>query len=516
MKRNSMIIQVVIMLISMFSLNLYFFNTLFIISEDISNNSADKSFKLSSTTLWAHNYDDENQEDNAYVHYDSSSDFQYLIVEFPIPSGKFSIVKGVQFKYRCDGSGPYNLVVSYFSDDFNNETTQWWADSTIYNLPYTSTPSWHTNYYYGPVYAIDDTPAIMFSSDQPRSDCVLISGDTPNIGYSYFYDETGIFIENRYEWIVDIMYEEITNLTEITSATGDISGNDYLDAYFLFMEAGANYSINLNRNTGTGTLNMRLVEFEPLTITNIINNTGIIYPKYLNFTPSTTNNYILLIEPNQHGIDSAQYTITVEEIIEETNGEDLDDDTPSGGDGRMLPIDIIYLIIIISIVSILTIGGLFLIKRKYFGKPKTSIESALPTTLIGVPKKLFMSYSTFDTEHFQISKIVEELKNYPEVEEVLYWEEDSGSNIVEYMEETLKKCNIFLLFCSENSMKSKAVKDEWQAAFQLRKLDLIKIIPIYENQDNIPRLLLHLLNVKFTPDDFNGFIEKLYIEILRM
>jgi len=140
------------------------------------------------------------------------------------------------------------LVISYFSDDFNNESAQWWVDSTIYNLPYASSPSWHTNYYHGPVYAIDDNPAIMFSSDHPRSDCVLISADSDSNGYSYFYDETGVFIENRYEWIVDLMYEEITNLTDIISTTGDISGNDYLDAYFIYMEAGASYNIILNRN----------------------------------------------------------------------------------------------------------------------------------------------------------------------------------------------------------------------------------------------------------------------------
>jgi len=65
-------------------------------------------------------------------------------------------------------------------------------------------------------------------------------------------------------------------------------------------------------------------------------------------------------------------------------------------------------------------------------------------------------------------------------------------------------------------MKSKAVKDEWQVAFQLRKKDLMKIIPIYESEDYIPRLLLHILNVEFTLDNFEGFIERLYKEILRM
>ncbi len=44
---------------------------------------------------------------------------------------------------------------------------------------------------------------------------------------------------------------------------------------------------------------------------------------------------------------------------------------------------------------------------------------------------------------------------------------------------------------------------------------MLKIIPIYEDEDNIPVLLWQLLNVKYEKDDFEGFIEKLYEEILR-
>ncbi len=83
------------------------------------------------------------------------------------------------------------------------------------------------------------------------------------------------------------------------------------------------------------------------------------------------------------------------------------------------------------------------------------------------------------------------------------------------MEETLEVSNTFLLFCSENSVKSKAVKDEWQAAFQMRKEGLIKLIPVYEDQKHIPKILWHLLNVKYDKDNFSKFIENLYTEIMR-
>ncbi len=120
--------------------------------------------------------------------------------------------------------------------------------------------------------------------------------------------------------------------------------------------------------------------------------------------------------------------------------------------------------------------------------------------------KVFLSYSTLDGDYFQISDIVNSLEGYSEIGKVSYWQADSKQNIVEFMEETLKDCDVFVLFCSKNSNASKAVKDEWQAAFQMRKKGLLKIIPV---------LLWQMLNVKFTKDNFDGFIQKLHEEILR-
>ncbi|MFX1364454.1 MAG: leucine-rich repeat domain-containing protein [Promethearchaeota archaeon] len=128
---------------------------------------------------------------------------------------------------------------------------------------------------------------------------------------------------------------------------------------------------------------------------------------------------------------------------------------------------------------------------------------------------IFLSYSTLDSPYFQINDVAKSLETYPDINEVFYWEENSGENIVEYMEKTLEKCNVFILFCSENSFKSKAVSDEWQAAFQLRKKGLFKIIPVYEDEKFIPVLLTPLLNTKFSKVNFSEFIDKLHQEIVR-
>jgi hypothetical protein len=128
---------------------------------------------------------------------------------------------------------------------------------------------------------------------------------------------------------------------------------------------------------------------------------------------------------------------------------------------------------------------------------------------------IFVSYSTLDTDYFRIKEVAKRLESYPRINKVLFWEEDSQENIVVYMEKTLSISKVFVFFCSENAVKSKAVADEWQAAFQMRKKGMMKIVPVYEKEELIPNLLMPLLNVKYTKDDFDGFIQKLHSEILR-
>lgn len=161
-------------------------------------------------------------------------------------------------------------------------------------------------------------------------------------------------------------------------------------------------------------------------------------------------------------------------------------------------------------------------KKEIYGDYFSSSKSLKLKRVTPIPEKekiakynIFLSYATIDSDYFQIPKVFSRLELYPEIGEVLFWKADSKQNIVEYMEEALKKTNTFILFCSKNSMKSEAVKGEWQSAYQMVKKGLMKIIPIYEDDDDIPRLLWHMLNVKFTKDDFEGFVLKLYEEILR-
>jgi len=142
-------------------------------------------------------------------------------------------------------------------------------------------------------------------------------------------------------------------------------------------------------------------------------------------------------------------------------------------------------------------------------------KETIPVIEKGKENKVFLSYSTLDTDRFQIDKIAKYLEKFIEIKKVYYYTKDSGQNIVEYMENTLSVCNIFVLFCTVNSKKSKAVTGEWQSAYQLVKRDIMKIIPVYEDEDDVPILLIPMLNIRYDKANFNEFINKLYQEILR-
>ncbi len=119
---------------------------------------------------------------------------------------------------------------------------------------------------------------------------------------------------------------------------------------------------------------------------------------------------------------------------------------------------------------------------------------------------VFVSYATVDSGHFQISKISEKLKKYPRIGDILYWEEALKDDIYDYMNINLEKCDIFLIFCSDNSKSSEPVQMEWKAALKLKK----PIIPIFQDEHCMPALLSTKLGVQFRKDDINGTIEQIY------
>jgi hypothetical protein len=125
--------------------------------------------------------------------------------------------------------------------------------------------------------------------------------------------------------------------------------------------------------------------------------------------------------------------------------------------------------------------------------------------------KVFISYATADSIYFQIPRINDELMKYPEIDKILYWEEDLKDDIYDYMDSNIGECDIFLLFCSQNALESDPVKMEWQAALKIKK----KIIPIFTKEAYVPTLLSTKLGVVFKEEAFDATIEQIHGLILK-
>ncbi|MHA1453928.1 MAG: toll/interleukin-1 receptor domain-containing protein [Promethearchaeota archaeon] len=113
-------------------------------------------------------------------------------------------------------------------------------------------------------------------------------------------------------------------------------------------------------------------------------------------------------------------------------------------------------------------------------------------------KKIFFSYADSDSEYFQLPTIVNALELLKEIDKVLYWKRDAKTDISNFMFEEIVKCDDFVVFCTEKSLQSQAVRQECEFVFRLGK----RIIPIFEDVSNIPENLKtkHGIDVSQSPD----------------
>ena len=124
---------------------------------------------------------------------------------------------------------------------------------------------------------------------------------------------------------------------------------------------------------------------------------------------------------------------------------------------------------------------------------------------------IFVSYATKDAHTFKISEMAEILRGFPEIKNVLYWQEHMHDNIFKFMNDNIGKCDIMLLFCSENTLNSKPVEKEWTAA---EAIDT-PIIPIFYNLDHIPPLLKSRLGMEYDFNNMDKNIKELHSLIFK-
>ncbi|MHA1896392.1 MAG: TIR domain-containing protein, partial [Promethearchaeota archaeon] len=93
---------------------------------------------------------------------------------------------------------------------------------------------------------------------------------------------------------------------------------------------------------------------------------------------------------------------------------------------------------------------------------------------------VFISYADIDKEIFKIGYIANELRAMPLIKEVLFWEDSSIGRTDEFMER-VEESDIFIVFCSPNSLKSSPVQDELRMALESHK----PIIPVFVKLDHV-------------------------------
>jgi hypothetical protein len=79
--------------------------------------------------------------------------------------------------------------------------------------------------------------------------------------------------------------------------------------------------------------------------------------------------------------------------------------------------------------------------------------------------------------------LVKALEQHLEINKVNYWKRDATTDISKFMFEEIVKCDDFVVFCTEDSFCSKAVRQEWDFALRLGK----RIIPVFEEITNVPK-----------------------------
>ena len=154
------------------------------------------------------------------------------------------------------------------------------------------------------------------------------------------------------------------------------------------------------------------------------------------------------------------------------------------------------------------------VNQAYFlraGKEPVEGPAKEPPTL-EEPITVFISYRTADSSKYQIPLIASRLEAYPDINEALYWEEDSGYNITVYVNKGIDKCQVMLLFCDERVRKldeEDPLTKEWTSAQKLNK----KVIPVFMDLRYVPPTLQNIYGVEFRSDDLNSTIKAIHTRI---
>ncbi|QEE16811.1 TIR domain-containing protein [Promethearchaeum syntrophicum] len=127
---------------------------------------------------------------------------------------------------------------------------------------------------------------------------------------------------------------------------------------------------------------------------------------------------------------------------------------------------------------------------------------------------IFISYASSDLTSFRISDIAIRMENTVEIERVFYWDRDSTAqkSIVKYMEESITVSDVILIVCTEASNESGPVQQETDMAVYLNK----RIVPIFQDINDVRLSLRPKRGVKYYTDDFDSFFKELFMVVTEL
>jgi hypothetical protein len=119
--------------------------------------------------------------------------------------------------------------------------------------------------------------------------------------------------------------------------------------------------------------------------------------------------------------------------------------------------------------------------------------------LLKRPISVFLSFYQGDLKVFKIREIIQKLKDFPEINNKIYWTYEMDNNIFKFTQEIINKFDILLLFCSKEALNSTDIKNQWISAYENGKI----IIPISIKSEFIPESLRHHEILFYDLYDFN-------------
>ncbi|NMC07144.1 MAG: PKD domain-containing protein [Candidatus Lokiarchaeota archaeon] len=258
------------------------------------------------TATWIYHYDDENAEYNILTWYSSASDCQALKTNYTF--GSPVLVRGARFNYISMGSGPHAMTLQFSADAAFTQSS--------FSLPYTSTTLTSTTRPSGTEFIIDDDPELIINCTSPYANRMGITGDTVTT-FVGSYKKAGTnpwtaISSPQFELIASILYEPINTITISTPVTGSFTSIDNADLYSISLGASTRYRFTLDRTSGTGNSNARLLVRGSSTkaSNNLATTSGSAFPKTFEYTTTGANSFYVMVESDQF-TEISDYSLTV-------------------------------------------------------------------------------------------------------------------------------------------------------------------------------------------------------------